>query len=124
MTSIDLLFWLGLVLLLAHELDAVRRQEWRMFAYLNRLDGEQAHQLFVLLHLPLFVLIFWFLSRSDQPVYVWFQLVIDIFLLIHLGLHILFRNHPANNFNNTFSLVLITGMALLGLIHAGLLLAQ
>ena len=124
MTSIDLLFWLSLALLLAHELDAVRRQEWRLFAFLNRLDDERAHQLFVLLHLPLFVLVFWFLSRSDQPGYVWFQLVIDIFLIIHLGLHILFRNHPANNFNNTFSLALITGMALLGVTHAGLLLAQ
>jgi hypothetical protein len=122
MAFVDLLFYLNLALLLAHELDAVRRQEWRMFAFLNRLDDERAHQLFTLLHVPLFILIFWFLSRPPQPIYFWFQLVIDIFLVIHLGLHLLFRNHPANAFDNPFSMGLIAGMALLGLVHAGLLL--
>jgi hypothetical protein len=122
MTFIDLLFWLNLALLLAHELDAVRRQEWRMFAFLNRLDDERAHHLFVLAHVPLFILIFWFLSRSGQPIYFWFQLAVDIFLIIHWGLHVLFRNHPANAFTTSFSKRLIEGMALLGLIHAVLLL--
>ena len=122
MTFLNLLFWLNLALLLVHELDAVRRQEWRMFAFLNRLDDERAHQLFALLHVPLFILTFWFLSRSGQPVYFWFQLVIDIFLIVHWGLHRLFRSHPANAFDNAFSMRLIAGMAFLGLIHAGLLL--
>ena len=121
MTFLDLLFWLNLALLLAHELDAVRRQEWRMFAFLNRLDDERAHQLFVLLHVPLFIVVFWFLSGLDRPVYFWFQLVIDIFLVIHWGLHLLFRNHPANVFTKPFSTRLIAGMALLGLIQATLL---
>ena len=122
MVFIDLFFWLNLALLLAHELDAIRRREWRMFVFLNRLDDERAHQLFTLLHVPLFILIFWFLSRPHQPVYFWFQLVIDLFLIIHLGLHLLFRNHPANAFTSAFSMGLIGTMALLGLIHAGLLL--
>lgn len=124
MTVIDLLFWLNLALLLAHELDAIRRQEWRMFVFLNRLDDERAHQLFALLHVPLFIIIFWFLSRSIQPIYFWFQLVVDIFLIVHLGLHVLFRNHPGNGFATSFSKRLIEGMALLGLIHIGFLLAQ
>jgi hypothetical protein len=119
---INLLFWLNLALLLVHELDAVRRQEWRMFVFLNRLDDERALQLFTLLHVPLFIIIFWFLSQPDLPVYFWFQLVVDIFLIIHFGLHLLFRNHPANAFDNTFSMGLISGMALLGLVHAALLL--
>lgn len=68
----------NLALLLAHELDGVRRQEWRMFALLNRLDDERAHQLFVLLHVPLFIVIFWFLSRPIQPTYFWFQAVVKI----------------------------------------------
>jgi hypothetical protein len=122
MTFIDLFFWLNLALLLAHELDAVRRQEWRMFAFLNRLDDEQAHQLFVVLHVPLFIIIFWFLSRPGQPIYVWFQLIVDAFLIIHWGLHRLFRNYPANGFTTFFSKRLIEGMALLGLVHAALLL--
>ena len=122
MIFINLLFWLNLALLLVHELDAVRRQEWRMFVFLNRLDDERAHQLFALLHIPLFILMFWFLSRPNQPAYFWFQLVVDLFLIVHLGLHLLFRSHPANTFANAFSMRLIAGMALLGLIHAGLLL--
>jgi len=122
MIFIDLLFWLNLALLLTHELDAIRRQEWRMFIFLNRLDDEQAHQLFVLLHVPLFTLFFWFLSRPNQPIYFWFQLVVDAFLIVHLGLHMLFRNHPANAFRTSFSKRLIEGMALSGLIHAALLL--
>ena len=122
MTFIGWLFWLNLALLLVHELDAIRRQEWRMFAFLNRLDDEKAHQLFALLHAPLFVLIFWFLSRSNQPIYFWFQLAVDLFLVIHWGLHLLFRSHPANAFTTFFSKRLIEGMALLGLVHLILLL--
>lgn len=53
--TLGLFFWLNLALLLVHELDAVRRQQWRMFALLNRLDDERAHQLFALLHVPLFI---------------------------------------------------------------------
>ena len=124
MALIDLFFWLNLALLLTHELDAVRRQEWRMFLFLNKLDDERAHQLFSLLHVPLFIVIFWFLSGPNQPVYFWFQLIVDIFLVFHWGLHILFRNHPANAFTAAFSKRLVEGMALLGLIHAALLWVQ
>lgn len=120
---VNLFFWLNLALLLVHELDAVRRQEWRMFAGLNRLADEPAHQMFALLHAPLFVALFWLVSRPNPAVQFWFQLGVDAFLVIHLGLHLLFQRHPANAFTAAFSRYLIGGMGLLGLAHAVVLLA-
>ena len=99
-TVTDLLFFLLLSLLFMHELDAIRRHEWRMFIILNKFEDEKAFQIFSLLHLPLFILVFWLLA---QPVVVlihfWFQVGLDLFLLVHKILHDHFQQHPANQFD-------------------------
>ena len=53
--------------------------------------------------------------------FVAFQIGFDIFLLIHLGLHRLFRHHPHNAFGNRFSQALILGAAPLALLHLALI---
>lgn len=114
---LNALFWLNLSLLLVHEMDAIRRHEWRLFVFLRGLEDEKAHQIFTAVHIPLFLLLFWFVTASSSRTVFFFQIFIDLFLVVHKGLHFLFRNHPKNEFTNRFSKAIIDGMAVLGLIH-------
>ncbi len=113
----DFLFFLNLSLLIIHEFDAIRRKEWRLFIFLKNLEDERAYQVFTLLHLPFLLLIFWFLTQATAPSQFSFQVIVDIFLIIHLGLHLLFRNHERNHFSGKFSKGIIQSMAFLGLAH-------
>ncbi len=40
---------------------------------------------------------------------------LDVFCIVHLGLHLLFRMHPKNEFNDAMSWELIAGAATAGL---------
>ncbi len=119
----DLLFYFGLSLLMAHELDAVKRHEWRIFPGLSNLEDKVAYRLFIVFHLPLFVLIFWLLSSPSQVVRFWFQLSLDVFFMVHFGLHQLFKSNKKYEFTQPFSKMIIQLMALIGLIHLILLLS-
>lgn len=56
----EILLWTNLSLLFIHELDAVRKKEWKMLFLLNRLDDETAHRVFSGLHFILFFGVFFF----------------------------------------------------------------
>ena len=107
------LFFLNVALLTTHELDAIYRHEWRIFFGRTSLSDENAYYLFTLLHIPLFASIFWQAGQGDM----WFEIAFDTFLIVHVGLHYLFRNHPAYEFNNWFSNAIIWAAGLFGLLH-------
>ncbi len=113
----DFLFFINLSLLVIHELDAIRRKEWRLFVFLKGLDEELAYQIFALLHLPFLILIFWILTQASVSSQFSFQVIVDIFLIIHLGLHLLFRDHEHNRFSGKFSKGIIQSMAFFGFAH-------
>lgn len=113
----DVIFLAGLTCLLIHELDAIQQQEWRFFFGWLSISDQAAYRLFTALHAPLLVII---LLSVQNP---GFQLVFDLFLIIHAGLHWALRQHPAINFNSAFSAVWIYGGAALGMLHLVLLLA-
>ena len=48
----------GLAILATHELDAVTQREWRLFLIVNELPEPIARNIFVIAHVPLFILIF------------------------------------------------------------------
>jgi len=116
-TAANLLFFLLLSLVIVHELDAIRRHEWRMFVVLNRMDDESAFQIFSTLHLPLLMMIFWLITNPSVIVVFWFEVVLDVFLIIHKFLHDSFQTHPQNEFTTSFSKRLIDLMAVVGFIH-------
>ena len=120
-TSADMLFFINIAWLVAHELDAINRHEWRIFQTFvplyDRLNDVNAYRLFVILHIPLLA----WIIRAAQ--FRGFQVGFDLFLLIHIGLHWLFRNHPQNEFNNHFSQFLIIGVAPFALLHLGLVIS-
>ncbi|MHC5033922.1 MAG: DUF6713 family protein [Planctomycetota bacterium] len=117
MRALDWLFWTNLALLVVHELDAVRRREWRMLPLLNRLGDQTAYRAFVLLHVPIVVVFLWCLGHPYATVRLWFQTFVDAFLVVHVGLHHVFRTHEANEFATTLSRRIIQAMAMLGALH-------
>jgi len=106
------LFYLGLSFILMHEMDAVRCREWRIFPGLSRLDDKTGFAAFMLAHVPLYVALFWGLTgENSQEV----MRGLDLFFIIHLGLHLLFLRHPKNEFKDTLSWAIIAGAAVCGL---------
>ncbi len=103
-----MLFSIGLALILLHEMDAMRCHEWRIFPGLSQLSERTGFFLFMVLHIPLFVVIFSNLDNLE------FRRGFDVFLIIHLGLHLLFLRHPKNEFRDWLSWSIITGAALFG----------
>jgi len=104
-------FYIGLAFILVHEMDAVRLQEWRMFPILSGLKDQTGYLIFTSMHLPLYVLLFWGLWGSNSSV-TNLILGLDIFFIIHIGLHLLLIKHKENQFKNFFSwnLIILTGI--------------
>jgi hypothetical protein len=103
-------FYLGVSFILLHEMDAVRCHEWRIFPGLSLLSDRLAFILFMLAHVPLFA---WIIASIGNPS---FRSGFDIFLIIHLGLHLLFLGHPKNEFKDWISWVIISGAGVCGAI--------
>jgi hypothetical protein len=108
-------YW-NLAFLLTHELDAVRKQEWRMLPLLSFIrDENTAFATFTLLHVPIFAGMFYGLSSRK------FRVSIDSFSVVHTGLHIVALWCPRNLFNDWVSWILIGGAGLCGAIDLWLL---
>jgi hypothetical protein len=109
----DTLFLLMLSFFLCHELDAIRHHEWRLFAFINRLEDDAAYAVFTFLHIPLFGFLLWFVANPA----IWFFIAADSFAIIHLGLHGWFRTDPRYEFQGFASNLFIIGTALAGAAH-------
>ena len=107
-----ILFFTAFSCLLTHEMDAIRRHEWKIFPLLARLkNDERGYLIFTAVHIPLYVLFFWALSAGGTGIRQPFIAGLDVFCIIHLLLHVMLRKHPENQFNNWFSWLLIIGAA-------------
>lgn len=102
-----ILFLSVLTFLVVHELDAVRQQEWRFFFAPVPVSDDTAYRVFTTLHVPLFVLVLWFL---ESPL---LQVGVAGFALLHGILHFLLRTHPLLAFESWFSWLWIVGAAAL-----------
>lgn len=108
------LFSIQLALLFTHEMDAARRQEWKMFAFLKHQSDESSFMLFTLAHIPLYAaFLFLLISSHRHAAFV----IADIFLIIHSFSHMLFHRHPLNKLRGKMSLALIHLAAILALFH-------
>ena len=111
------LFNLGLATLSTHELDAVTQSEWHLLYILNNLSEQIAADTFVVLHVPLFTIIFWLGFNENLKVKKWARIIFSLFLIIHAGLHKALENHPLYTFNSLISKCLIFGAGLIGLMY-------
>ncbi|MFN9633911.1 MAG: DUF6713 family protein [Erythrobacteraceae bacterium] len=103
------IYFLMLSLLFTHEIDAAFRHEWRVLPITSFLPDELGREIFIWAHVPLFAGIL--LASNRERV----RVAMAAFCVIHVGLHWLFRNHPAYEFNNASSWGLILGAGALGL---------
>lgn len=117
----DFVFYLALAMLLGHELDAVHRHEWRLLFFLRNLSDSIGQQIFVLLHIPLFILIFYLITHDQYLVRYWTMLGFNLFIVIHAGLHWRLRKHHLYEFDSLASNLLIYGTAVISIIHMLLL---
>jgi len=120
--SAELLFTINLLLFVVHEFDALRCREWRMIYGFQSLSDDSASRIFSILHIPLFSVVMWLLNQPDEHLRYWFMVAFDVFLVMHLSLHIAFAHHPENRFTSWFSKAVIALMALGGGWHGVLLL--
>lgn len=109
-----LLFTLMLSFFIVHELDAVLRHEWRVMPVMRRLRDPLGRQVFIWAHVPILMAIFWWIMPDPNALA---GLFLSAFAVVHVGLHWLFRKHPANEFDNPSSRILITCAGLFGALH-------
>ena len=105
----DLIYYTLVGAFFTHELDAVKRHEWRVLPVLRLLPERTGEQVFIWAHVPLFALLLW--GGDGDPASVT-RVGLAVFAIVHVGLHIIFRRHPAYEFNNASSwgLILLTGL--------------
>ena len=106
-------FYLGLALILMHEMDAIRCKEWRIFPGLSFLDDTWGMRIFMVAHIPLY---YFLLKGLQGPKADSLMIGLDYFFIIHLGLHLIFLLHKRNEFKDWLSWSLITGCAICGII--------
>jgi hypothetical protein len=112
--SEHMFFYLGLSLISIHEMDAIRCKEWRIFPGLSLLNDDWGYRVFMLAHIPLYYFIFERVGGDGDNEN--FIHGMNIFFMVHLGLHLLFLMHKKNEFKDWLSWLLITGAALFGYI--------
>ena len=110
----DLLFYAMLAFLFTHELDAVKRHEWRVLPLTSFLPDVTGERVFIWLHVPLFFAILW--GVRDDPNQTFGQFL-SAFSVVHIGLHWLFRNHPRYEFNTVGAWSLILAAGFFGGLH-------
>lgn len=119
---IEFAYSICVAMFVLHELDAVQRREWRVFPLMRVLPDPKGYIVFVLTHLPLLCLIFWFGFYSSTTVEFKFRLLFGLFSIVHIGLHKWFESHPAYEFKNPFSKLLIWGWGISGAVLLALML--
>jgi len=99
------------LLLCLHELDAIYRKEWTILPFLNRIQGEKAAILFIVLHLPYIGAILYSLTPSASSSY---QIGISAFAVLHAALHFFWPRTENYGFDNLLSRIWIWGAASTG----------
>jgi hypothetical protein len=113
----NLLFYLGVATLIAHELDAMTHTEWRLLWILRNLPEQMASDIFVILHIPLLAILLWLTNHESLIVRDRSKVIVAAFLLVHTGLHQRLQHHPDYTFNSLLAGSLIYGGGLFGLLY-------
>ncbi|MGH1365871.1 MAG: DUF6713 family protein [Calditrichia bacterium] len=117
--NVDILFYAGLAFILTHEMDAIYNKEWRIFPLTYWMSDKAGYSVFTLTHVPLYIWIFYSLFSPDisPESKLVFKKGLDIFLIVHVFLHIALAFYPQNTFRSATSWFLIIGAGLCGALH-------
>lgn len=117
-TALNLSLIVAVSLLSVHEMDAMTHAEWRLLPVLSGMEEDAARETFVLLHVPLYIGVFWALFVSS-----WRLLAGRIFslaIIAHATAHFLLSGHDLYTFAAPIETLTVYGAALAGLIYLGL----
>lgn len=95
------IYCIMLAFLFTDEIDAAFRHEWRVLPITSFLPDELGREVFIWARVPLLAGILH--AFDDERV----RVGLAVFCVIHVGLHWIFRNHPAYEFDNASSWALI-----------------
>ena len=108
------LFLIGISFLMVHEMDAVRCKEWRILPGLSLLSNKAGQLVFIFAHIPLFIMVFYQLIYiTDNSA---FRIGFDIFMIVHIALHLVYLRHKNNEFKDWISWTIIIGAGLCGIL--------
>jgi hypothetical protein len=104
-----LLYHATVAVLLTHELDALKRHEWRVLPLTSWLSDRVGEQVFLWAHVPLVVALLWF---GETPAPGAFREGVAAFAVLHVGLHWAYRHHPAYEFRgpSAWGLIVLAGV--------------
>lgn len=112
----QLVYYLGISLLITHEMDAVMHSEWRLLYVLRDLEESAAFSWFLSFHVPMFFLILWLGHHQNLRIRSFFRIAASLFLIIHAGLHFRLQDHAKYEFDGLVSDTLIFGAGACGLV--------
>ena len=116
-------FWLNLSLVITlalfavHEMDAMTHAEWRLLPVLSGMDEKAAREVFVLLHIPLFVGAFWAAFFAS-----WKRVAAQILsglTILHAIVHFLLSSHELYTFAAPIETITVYGAALSAAVYLG-----
>jgi hypothetical protein len=84
-TLLKIVFAINIVLLIVHEMDAIHWKEWRILFRMN--DDHQGRNIFLVAHLPFFMILLLGLLYSDATFGRVMSLITGIFLTVHYFVH-------------------------------------
>ncbi len=113
----SLVYHLTIALFATHELDAVARAEWQLLPVLSSLNDEAGLVWFVLLHIPLFWLVFWLGNHTQFGLRNRARLVFCSLTIVHTAAHFLLSGHSAYQFEAPVETVTVYGSGVAALIY-------
>lgn len=116
--ALNLSLIVAVSLLSVHEMDAMTHAEWRLLPVLSGMNEDAARDMFVFLHVPLYIGLFWALFVAS-----WKQLAGRIFsfaVIAHATAHFLLSGHDLYTFAAPIETITVYGAALAGLTYLGL----
>ncbi len=111
------MFYLGLALLLTHELDAMRNNEWQVLPVTAHFPSPLGEDVFVWLHVPLFAISIGCIASLRPRLRSVSRIWVAAFLVIHGGLHWFFSGQPEYEFASLQSSFLIYGASVCGTLY-------
>lgn len=108
-----LFFYVGFSFFLVHQMDAIRCKEWRIIPIISLLEDDLGYIIYLFTHVPfLFFVLSQLTHGNDIEAFI---KNFDVFMIIHIFLHLVFTQHQSNRFNNWISWSLIISPGILGL---------
>lgn len=116
--------WLNLSLVITlalfavHEMDAMTHAEWRLLPILSGMEDGAAREAFILLHVPLFIGVFWIVFLAS-----WRRLgaqILSGLTILHAIVHFLLSGHELYTFAAPVETLTVYGAATSAAAYLGL----